>query len=180
MMLVIVPFWTNFLVRTYAWKMVLGANGIISTSLMAIGLIDRPLRLLYTQTAVMIGLVYSYLPFMLLPIYANLEKFDHTLMEAAHDSGADNFWAFVRVMLPLSRPGIIAGSVLTFIPSISAYILSTILGGGKFFMLGDLITREFTTFRDWPFASAISITLMVMVSIGVFIYFRMTTEAERL
>ena len=180
MMLVIVPFWTNFLVRTYAWKVVLGANGIISSSLMAVGLIERPLRLLYTQTAVMIGLVYSYLPFMLLPIYANLEKFDHTLMEAAHDSGADNFWAFVRVMLPLSRPGIIAGSVLTFIPSISAYILSTILGGGKFLMLGDLITREFTTYRDWPFASAISITLMVMVSIGVFIYFRLTTEAERL
>ncbi len=179
LMLVIVPFWTNFLVRTYAWSTLLRNSGLINLVLMSIGLIDEPIRMLYTPGAVLVGLIYDYTPFMLLPIYANLEKFDYALMEAAYDCGANDFRAFLRVLLPLSMPGIVAGSILVFIPSISAYIIGVILGGQKVVMIGDLITKQFTAYRDWPLASAMSITLMIVVTIGVTIYFRITSEADR-
>ncbi len=178
-MLVIVPFWTNFLVRTYAWAEILRDEGVLNNVLLGLHLIKDHLDLLYTPGAVVVGLIYGYLPFMVLPLYANLEKFDHALMEAAHDSGANNFWAFMRVMLPLTMPGIVAGSILVFIPSIGAFITSDILGGSKAMMIGNLIERQFKSARNWPFASTISITLMVLVSIAVTIYFRITTEADR-
>lgn len=179
-LLVIIPFWTNFLVRTYAWSELLRDEGVINNFLMALGVIREPLNMLYTPLAVIIGLIYGHLPFMVLPLYANLEKFDHSLMEAAHDSGANNFWAFVRVMLPLTMPGVVAGSILVFIPAIGAFITSDILGGSKVMMIGNLIERQFKSGRNWPFASTISITLMILVTIAVAVYFRITTERERL
>jgi spermidine/putrescine transport system permease protein len=179
-LLIIIPFWTNFLVRTYAWAELLRDQGVINNLLMRLGLINQPLDMLYTPGAVAIGLIYGYLPFMVLPLYANLEKFDHSLMEAAHDSGANNFWAFVRIMLPLTMPGIVAGCILVFIPSIGAFVSSDILGGSKVMMIGNLIERQFKTGRNWPFASTISITLMVLVSLGTALYFRITTEKDRL
>ena len=178
-MLVIVPFWTNFLVRTYAWAEILRDEGVLNNVLFGLHLIANRLDMLYTPGAVVVGLIYGYLPFMVLPLYANLEKFDHALMEAAHDSGANNFWAFVRVMLPLTMPGIVAGCILVFIPSIGAFVTSDILGGSKTMMIGNLIERQFKSARNWPFASTISITLMLLVSIAVTVYFRITTEADR-
>jgi spermidine/putrescine transport system permease protein len=178
-MLVIIPFWTNFLVRTYAWMILLRNEGVINTLLMGLGIINEPLTLLFTEFAVIVGLVYGELPFMVLPLYANLEKFDYSLMEAAHDAGANNFWAFVRVMLPLTLPGIVAGCILVFIPSIGAFVTPDILGGSKSIMIGNLIDRQFKAARDWPFASTISITLMVMVSLAVALYFRVVGESDR-
>jgi spermidine/putrescine transport system permease protein len=180
LMLVIIPFWTNFLVRTYAWIELLRDEGVINNVLIALGLTDKPLDLLYTPGAVIVGLIYGYLPFMILPLFANLEKFDHSLIEAAQDSGANSFWAFLRVMLPLTMPGIVAGSILVFIPSLGAFVTSDILGGAKLMMIGNLVERQFTAGRNWPFASTISITLMVIVSLAVALYFRITTEKERL
>ena len=177
--IVIVPFWTNFLVRTYAWAEILRDEGVLNNVLFGLHLIANRLDMLYTPGAVVVGLIYGYLPFMVLPLYANLEKFDHALMEAAHDSGANNFWAFVRVMLPLTMPGIVAGCILVFIPSIGAFVTSDILGGSKTMMIGNLIERQFKSARNWPFASTISITLMLLVSIAVTVYFRITTEADR-
>jgi spermidine/putrescine transport system permease protein len=179
-LLIIIPFWTNFLVRTYAWAELLRDEGVINNLLMSLGVIKAPLDMLFTPTAVMIGLIYGYLPFMILPLYANLEKFDHSLIEAAHDSGADHVRAFMRVMLPLTMPGIIAGCILVFIPSIGAFVTSDILGGSKVLLIGNLIERQFNTARDWPFASTISITLMVLVTIGITLYFRSTSEGDRL
>jgi len=180
LLLVIIPFWTNFLVRTYAIMVLLRTQGILNTALLALKLITEPLPMLFTEGAVVFGMVYGFLPFMVLPLYATLEKFDFALMEAAHDSGANDFWAFVRVMLPLTMPGIVAGSILVFIPSIGAFITPDILGGSKVMLIGNLIDREFKAGRDWPLASAISITLMILVSIATAIYFRTTTEEDRL
>lgn len=179
-MLVIVPFWTNFLVRTYAWMVILRNEGVINTLLQSLGLMDEPLKMLFTPGSVLIGMVYGFLPFMVLPIYANLEKFDFSLMEAAHDCGANDLRAFLRIMLPLSMPGIVAGCILVFIPSIGAFITPDILGGAKTMMLGNLIDRQFKAGRNWPFASAISVVMMALVSAATALYFRITGEEERL
>lgn len=178
--LVIIPFWTNFLVRTYAWMDLLRDEGVINTALLNLGLIRYHLDMLFTPGAVLVGMVYGFLPFMILPVYANLEKFDWSLMEAAYDAGANHLRAFLRVMLPLTMPGIVAGAVLVFIPAIGTFITSDLLGGQKVMLIGNLIDRQFSDARHWPFASAISITLMVMVSIGVALYYRVTTEEDRL
>jgi spermidine/putrescine transport system permease protein len=180
LLLVIIPFWTNFLVRTYAIMMLLRDRGVINSSLQGVGLITDPLNMLYTPGAVLLGEIYGFLPFMVLPLYATLEKFDFAWIEAAHDAGANDFWAFVRVMVPLTMPGIVAGSILVFIPAIGAFITPVILGGDKVMMIGNLIDQEFKRGRDWPLASAISITLMVLVSIATALYFRTTNEADRL
>jgi spermidine/putrescine transport system permease protein len=179
MLLVIIPFWTNFLVRTYALKQVLATEGLLNSLLMNIGLISQPLDLLFNQFAVVVGLVYGYLPFAVLPIYASIEKFDHSLMEAAADLGAGPVRSFWRVMLPMTMPGVIAAFVLVFVPVVGAFITPDIMGGGKVEMIGTLINRQFGVARNWPFGSAISLILMLVVLIGVIAYFRSTPEEER-
>lgn len=179
MLLVIIPFWTNFLVRTYALKQVLATEGMLNSLLMNTGLISQPLDLLYNQFAVVVGLVYGYLPFAVLPMYASIEKFDHSLMEAAADLGAGPFRSFLRVMLPMTLPGVIAAFVLVFVPVVGAFITPDIMGGGKVEMIGTLINRQFGVARNWPFGSAISLILMLLVLIGVITYFRAAPEEER-
>jgi spermidine/putrescine transport system permease protein len=161
--LVILPFWTSFLIRTYAWMFLLRDTGLVNTLLEKIGLIHAPLPLLYNDGAVVLGLVYSYLPFMVLPIYAALERLDVSLLEAAADLGARP-WAVLRhLTIPLCAPGIWAGAILVFIPCLGAYLTPDLLGGGKSVMVGNLIQNQFTTARDWPFGSAISLALMAIV-----------------
>jgi spermidine/putrescine transport system permease protein len=179
MLLVIIPFWTNFLVRTYALKQVLATEGMLNSLLMNADLISQPLDLLYNQFAVVVGLVYGYLPFAVLPMYASIEKFDHSLMEAAADLGAGPVRSFLRVMLPMTLPGVIAAFVLVFVPVVGAFITPDIMGGGKVEMIGTLINRQFGVARNWPFGSAISLILMLLVLIGVITYFRATPEEER-
>ncbi|MCZ7570529.1 MAG: ABC transporter permease [Ardenticatenaceae bacterium] len=172
LLLVIIPFWTNFLVRTYAWMIILRQEGLLNIALQSLGLTNEPLNLLFTPAAVIIGLVYGYLPFMVLPLYATIEKFDFALVEAAHDLGATEGKAFRHIMLPQTMPGIVAGCILVFIPSLGAYITPDILGGAKVMMVGNLITQQFLRTRHWPFGSALSILLMAIVAIGILIYYR--------
>jgi spermidine/putrescine transport system permease protein len=159
--LVLLPFWTSFLVRTYAWLFILRDTGLINTLLLRIGLIHTPVQLLYNDAAVVTGLVYNFLPFFVLPVYATLERLDPSLPEAAADLGSKPFTTLRRVIIPLSAPGIAAGAVLVFIPCLGAYLTPDLLGGGKTVMLGNLIQNQFTTARDWPFGSAASLTLML-------------------
>ena len=161
--LVMLPFWTSFLVRTYAWMFLLRDTGLINTLLQAAGITHGPLPLLYNDGAVLLGLVYGYLPFMVLPIYATLERLDPALVEAAADLGARPVSTVLRVVAPLSKPGIIAGSVLVFIPCLGAYLTPDLLGGGRTVLVGNLVQNQFTTARDWPFGSAVSLALMAIV-----------------
>ena len=179
MILVIIPFWTNFLVRTYALKSVLATEGLLNTFLMNIHLIGQPLDLLFNEFAVVVGLIYGYLPFAILPMYTSIEKFDHSLMEAAADLGASPRKAFLRVMLPMTLPGVVAALVLVFVPVVGAFITPDIMGGGKVEMIGTLINRQFGVARNWPFGSAMSLVLMLLVLIGVIIYFRSSSEETR-
>jgi len=172
MLLVMIPFWTNFLVRTYAIMFLLRNEGLINTALQWLGVINRPIPMLFTPFAVVLGLVYGYLPFMILPIYASIEKFDFTLAEAAQDLGADAWHVFWEILWPLTLPGTIAGSILVFIPSVGTFVTSDLLGGGKVVMIGNLIQQQFLTVRHWPFGSAISLILMAIVLIATLIYFR--------
>ncbi len=161
--LVILPFWTSFLVRTYAWMFLLRDTGLVNSTLQKMGIIHDPLPLLYNDGAVILGLVYGYLPFMVLPLFGTLEKLDRNLLEAAADLGARPWATLLRVVLPLSAPGIRAGVILVFIPCLGAYLTPDLLGGGKSVMIGNLIQNQFTTARDWPFGSAISLALMAIV-----------------
>jgi len=170
--LVILPFWTSFLVRTYAWMFLLRDTGLINTVLQKLGLIHDPLPLLYNDGAVILGLVYGYLPFMVLPLYATLERLDRNLLEAAADLGAKPWVALTRVVIPLSAPGIRAGAILVFIPCLGAYLTPDLLGGGKTVMIGNLIQNQFTTARDWPFGSAVSLTLMAIVLVLLLVFVR--------
>jgi len=179
MLLVIIPFWTNFLVRTYALKSVLATEGLANNFMLNLGLIDAPLDLLFNEFAVVLGLVYGYLPFAVLPMYASIEKFDHTLMEAASDLGAPPRRAFWWIMLPMTMPGVVAALVLVFVPVVGAFITPDIMGGGKVEMIGTLINRQFGVARNWPFGSSISLILMLLVLIGVIAYFRSGGEDAR-
>jgi spermidine/putrescine transport system permease protein len=179
MILVIIPFWTNFLVRTYALKQVLATEGLMNSFLLNLGLLNQPLDLLFNEFAVVIGLIYGYLPFAILPMYASIEKFDHTLMEAAADLGAPPWRSFLRIMLPMTLPGVVAALVLVFVPVVGAFITPDIMGGGKVEMIGTLINRQFGVARNWPFGSAMSLILMLLVLIGVVFYFRSSTEETR-
>ncbi|HAO10352.1 MAG TPA: spermidine/putrescine ABC transporter permease [Planktothrix sp. UBA8407] len=170
--LVIIPFWTNFLVRTYAWIIILRSEGVINTVLQSLNLIQEPLNLLFTPFAVIVGLIYGYLPFMILPLYATIERLNFSLVEAAQDLGANQIRTFFRIILPLTLPGIIAGSILVFIPALGAFITPDILGGAKTVMVGNLIQNQFLQARDWPFGSTLSMGLMILVLIPVMIYFR--------
>lgn len=179
MVLVMLPFWTNFLVRTYALKSVLATEGLLNTFLMNLHIITQPMDLLFNEFAVVVGLIYGYLPFAVLPMYTSIEKFDFTLMEAAADLGASPRRAFWRVMLPMTMPGVVAALVLVFVPVVGAFITPDIMGGGKVEMIGTLINRQFGVARNWPFGSAMSLILMLLVLIGVVIYFRSSTEETR-
>ena len=174
--LVILPFWTSFLVRTYAWMFLLRDTGLINATLQKLGLVHDPLPLLYNNGAVIAGLVYSYLPFMVLPLYATLERLDKSLLEAAADLGARPWQAMWRVVVPLCAPGIRAGSVLVFIPCLGAYLTPDLLGGGKSVMVGNLIQNQFTSARDWPFGSALSLVLMGIVMALLFGLLRRDSE----
>lgn len=160
--LVLLPFWTSFLVRTYAWLFILRDTGLVNTVLIRLHIIATPFQLLYNDGAVLIGLVYNFLPFFVLPMYATLERLDTALLEAAADLGARPWATLWRVILPISAPGLVAGSVLVFIPCLGAYLTPDLLGGGKSVMLGNLVQNQFTTARDWPFGSAASLVLMLV------------------
>ncbi|NJK77188.1 MAG: ABC transporter permease [Microcoleus sp. SU_5_6] len=179
LLLVIIPFWTNFLVRTYAWMVLLQNQGVVNTALQSLKIISEPLTLLFTPFAVAIGLIYGYLPFMVLPLYSSIERFNFSLVEAAQDLGANDIRTFWRVFLPLTTKGIVAGSILVFVPSVGAFITPDILGGAKTIMVGNLIQNQFLKARDWPFGSALSVLLTLIVLIPVLIYFRVADETER-
>ena len=170
--LVILPFWTNFLVRTYAMQTLLGTEGTINSLLIGAGLIQEPLELLNTQGAVLAGLVYGFLPFMVLPIYATVERFDFKLVEAAHDLGANDWTAFWRVVFPVTLPGVVAGCILVFIPAIGAFITPDLLGGNRGLMIGNLIQGQFGRSNNWPRGAALSIVLMIMVMLALMLYIR--------
>lgn len=172
LLLVMIPFWTNFLVRTYAWMVILRDTGIINSLFLSLGLITQPLPLLYNQGAVIVGLFYGYLPFMVLPLYASIEKLDFSLVEAAQDLGANALRTFLRVILPLTKPGIVAGSIIVFIPSIGAYVTPDLMGGAKVTMVGNLLQQQFLKVRDWPFGSAVGFILMITVLVATMYYFR--------
>jgi spermidine/putrescine transport system permease protein len=174
--LVMLPFWTSFLVRTYAWMFLLRDTGLINSLLQKIGWIHDPLPLLYNDGAVIIGLVYAYLPFMVLPLYATLERLDPNLIEAAADLGARPAATLARVIVPLSAPGMRAGIVLVFIPCLGAYLTPDLLGGGKSVMIGNLVQNQFTTARDWPFGSALSLALMAIVMLLLWFFTRRDSE----
>ena len=176
--LVVLPFWTSFLVRTFAMIFLFRDTGLINTALLALGVISEPIPLLYTPTAVMIGLVYGFLPFMVLPIYASLEKLDPSLLEAAEVLGAPPFARFWRVTLPLSMPGVVAGSLLVFIPSLGSFLTSDLLGGAKQIFIGNLVQNQFTSARNWPFGGAASFLLLALVLVAVVLYFRVRDNAE--
>jgi spermidine/putrescine transport system permease protein len=171
LVLVMIPFWSNFLVRTFAWRLLLSTDGPFVRALEFIGFTE--VRLLFTPTAVVLGLVYGYLPFMILPLYASIERLDHSLVEAARDLYATGWEAFRRVTWPLSRPGVIAGSILVFIPSFGAYVTPEVLGGTGTTMLGSYISRQFVgTASDWPFGSALSVAILFVMLIAATFYFR--------
>ncbi len=172
MMLVVLPSWTSFLIRVYAWIGILDSNGLINRTLMSIGLIDEPLRILYTPLAAYIGIVYCYLPFMVLPLYANLVKLDHRLLEAAYDLGAKPWQAFLRITLPLSRSGIIAGCMLVMIPAVGEFVIPEMLGGPDTLMIGRVLWGEFFNNRDWPLASAVAIVMLILLLIPIIIFNR--------
>lgn len=178
LMLVIIPFWTNFLVRTYAWMIILRDQGVVNTLLQNLHLIDEPLDLLFTPSAVLVGLIYGYLPFMILPLYVTWERFDFSLIEAAQDLGANDIRTVWRILLPLTRRGIVAGSILVFIPALGAFITPDILGGSKTVMIGNLIQNQFLQARHWPLGSALSILLMMLVIVPVWVYFQMAENPD--
>tara|TARA_B100001057_G_C22851711_1_gene951216 strand:- start:2558 stop:3415 length:858 start_codon:yes stop_codon:yes gene_type:complete len=170
--LVIVPFWTNSLIRTYGLKIVLGAQGVLNKSLLALDIIDKPLRIMYTETAVMIGLVYILLPFMILPLYSAIEKLDDTYLEAAKDLGANKLQTLLKVVLPLTMPGIIGGCLLVLLPALGMFYISDLLGGAKNLLIGNVIKSQVLNARDWPFGAATSIALTVAMAIMLYAYYR--------
>ncbi len=172
LVLVLIPFWTNFLVRTYAWINVLRADGLLNAALMGMGIINEPIEVLYSDLAVLIGLVYGYLPFMVLPLYAALERLDDSLVDAARDLYASGWAVLTRVIVPLTKPGIVAGCLLVFIPSLGAYITPDLLGGARSMMIGTFIQHEYLVVRDWPLGSAASFILMAMVLVGAAMFSR--------
>lgn len=179
LMLILIPFWTNFLVRIYAWQIILANNGLLNGLLEFIG-IGR-LSLINNEGATLIGLIYGELPFMVLPLYAAIDRFDFTLMEAAADLGASKVQAFLRIMLPMTMPGVVAGSVLVFIPTLGQFVVSELLGGAKVDYLGNLIQRLFLRANpiNWPLGSAMAVLMMIVLLVLIMLYFRATTEEER-
>lgn len=170
--LVIIPFWTNSLIRTYGLKIVLGTQGILNKALLSIGIIDTPIRIMFTETAVMIGLVYILLPFMILPLYSAIEKLDNTYIEAAKDLGANKLQTLIKVILPLTMPGIIGGCLLVLLPALGMFYISDLLGGAKNLLIGNVIKSQVLNARDWPFGAATSIALTLAMAVMLYAYYR--------
>ncbi|MEZ8339356.1 spermidine/putrescine ABC transporter permease PotB [Vibrio cyclitrophicus] len=170
--LVIVPFWTNSLIRTYGLKIVLGTQGVLNKGLLALDIIDKPLRIMYSETAVMIGLVYILLPFMILPLYSAIEKLDDTYLEAAKDLGANKLQTLLKVVLPLTMPGIIGGCLLVLLPALGMFYISDLLGGAKNLLIGNVIKSQVLNARDWPFGAATSIALTMAMAVMLYAYYR--------
>jgi len=182
MMLIILPFWTSFLIRVYAWVGILSNEGFLNQFLMWVGIIDGPLTILNTNTAVYIGIVYTYLPFMILPIYAALDRLDESLIEAAEDLGCSRMQAFWLVTIPLSRNGIIAGCFLVFIPALGEFVIPSLLGGSGTLMIGKVLFEEFFNNRDWPVASAVAVVLLLILVVPIVLFQRnqqKQSEAEQ-
>jgi spermidine/putrescine transport system permease protein len=169
--------WMNFLLRTYAWVAILGKNGIINSFLGLFGI--EPIGLLYTNFAILLGMVYNFLPFMVLPIYTSLSKMDNDLINAAKDLGASNFQVFTKVIFPLSMPGVVSGITMVFMPAVTTFAISRLLGGGKFMLLGDLIEQQFTVVGDWNFGSAISIFMMIVILLSMAVMSRFEDESDK-
>jgi spermidine/putrescine ABC transporter, permease protein PotB len=174
MFLIMVPFWTSSLLRMYGWIIVLQAKGIVNTVLIRLGLIRVPIKILYSYPAVLIGMVYALLPFMILSVYSSVEKMDWTLVEAAKDLGASNWKAFSTVTLKLTLPGLLSGVILTFIPSMGLFFIADILGGNKIVLVGSLIQDQLGRWGNWPFAAALSVILMILTSLMIYLYRRIT------
>lgn len=170
--LVVLPFWTNSLIRIYGMKVFLGVKGVLNTMLMDMGILSEPIRILNTEVAVIIGLVYLLLPFMILPLYSAIEKLDGRLLEAARDLGANAVQRFFRVILPLTMPGIVAGCLLVLLPAMGMFYVADLLGGAKVLLVGNVIKSEFLISRNWPFGSAISIGLTILMALLIFVYYR--------
>jgi spermidine/putrescine transport system permease protein len=175
--LVTIPFWTNILIRTFAMFEVIRNEGVINTFLMWTGIIHEPLQIMFTDWAIFFGMVYVYLPLMVLPLYASMEKIDFRLVEAGYDLYATRFQVLWRIIVPIVKPGIIAGSILVFIPSLGAYVTPRVLGGGKNLMLGNLIDLQFGQGRNWPLGSALSVTLLIIVTLALLVYVRNASKA---
>lgn len=170
--LVVLPFWTNSLIRIYGMKIFLGVKGILNETLLSLGIISEPIRILNTEVAVIIGLVYILLPFMILPLYSSIEKIDGRLLEAAKDLGANAFQRFVKVIIPLTMPGIVAGCLLVLLPAMGMFYVADLLGGAKVLLVGNIIKSEFLVTRNWPFGSAISIALTILMALMIYVYYR--------
>ena len=176
--LITIPFWTNLLIRTFAMLQIIRNEGILNLTLLKLGIIDQPLQILYTDVAIMLGMTYVYLPLMVLPVYASMEKLDFRLLEAAYDLYATRFAVLRRIIVPLVKPCVIAGSILVFIPAIGAYVTPNVLGGGKNMMLANLIELQFGQGRNWPLGAALSISVMVIVMIALLVYVRNAGTSE--
>jgi spermidine/putrescine transport system permease protein len=176
--LITIPFWTNLLIRTFAINEVLRIDGILNTALLSLGVISEPIRIIYTDTAVLIGMAYVYLPLMVLPLFAAIDRFDMRLLEAGYDLYASRWQVLRRIILPITKPGIVAGSILVFVPSLGAYVTPRILGGGKNMMIGNFIELQFTQGRNWPLGAALSVTLLVIVMVALLFYVRATSKGN--
>ena len=176
--LITIPFWTNLLIRTFAVLEIIRNEGVVNSLLLDLGLIERPIQMLFTDFAIMVGMVYVYLPLMVLPLYASMEKLDFRLVEAGYDLYATRFKVLRRIIFPLVKPGVIAGSILVFIPALGAYVTPSVLGGGKNLMLGNLIELQFGQGRNWPLGAALSITLMAIVMVALLAYVRNAGSSE--
>jgi len=172
LMMVILPFWTSFLLRVYAWIGILKNEGLLNNLLMGLGLVAEPLQLLHTDVAVYVGIVYSYLPFMILPLYANLEKMDLSLLEAAADLGCRPWKAFLTITVPLSLPGIVAGSLLVFVPAVGEFVIPDLLGGPDTLMIGKVLWEEFFTNRDWPIAASVAVAMLALLVLPIMLFQR--------
>jgi spermidine/putrescine transport system permease protein len=172
LVIVMAPFWINFLIRSYAWVIILRSQGVINTILLKLGLITTPLQMLYNEGAVMLGMIYALLPFMVLPIYVSIEQLDRRLLEAAADLGAAPMTAFRKITLPLTMPGIAAGTILVFISSLGMFVVPDVMGGAKSALIGNLIQNQFLSARDWPFGSALSIVLAVLSLVLIMLYYK--------
>lgn len=177
LLLCILPMWMNFLLRTYAWASILGKNGLVNTILTSIGL--QPVELLYTDAAVLLGMVYNFLPFMILPIHTVLSKMDQDLINAAQDLGANTTQVFTKIIFPLSLPGVISGITMVFMPAVSTFVISKLLGGGQYYLIGNLIEQQFMAVGDWHFGSAISIFMMIIIIISMGIMNKYSSESDK-
>lgn len=177
--LIIIPFWTNSLIRTYAIKLILGKQGLVNSALLAVGVIDSPLDMLYTPGAVICGLVYILFPFMVLPLYSNLEKLDLSLIEAARDLGASRLQVLRKVVIPLTLPGIVAGVLIVFLPAMGMFYIADLLGGAKNLLLGNIIKNQFLSSMDWPFGAAISIAMILLMGLLMLAYFQAAKRINR-